>query len=142
LEYLWVVVSGNRSTITRKGKSCTGWQQQKGKPVGSEHIDTTAQARDAQTQSSSTAVRKPYTQPGIIHELMLETQATMGSIPMIPSDPESIDPPLAPKPSSGGGHNGGVESIDPPLAPQPARRGGSEGGGGSEGIDPPLAPKP
>lgn len=84
-------------------------------------------------------VRKPYTSPHIVHELLLETR-TVGSAPFGPSDPGMVDPPLPPKPGSPDSLGEGGGSIDPPLPPKPASSSSDSGGGGS--MDPPLPPAP
>jgi hypothetical protein len=80
-------------------------------------------------------MRKPYTQPAIVHELELESAyGSSDSVNPGTSDPDSIDPVL---PNSPAGGSSGGGSSDPPLPPKPAAN-PSDGGS----ADPPLPPKP
>jgi hypothetical protein len=88
---------------------------------------------------SQPCVRKPYTSPQIVHELLLETRTVGSAQQPVPIDPGVVDPPLPPKPGDTGVTGEGGGGIDPPLPPKPPSS--SSGGGGGGSIDPPLPPK-
>lgn len=92
------------------------------------HIHNNLSAAAGSARSST---RKPYQKPMIIHEIVLETHAQLGSS-VAPLDPEAIDPVLPEKPDSAPQN----DPIDPPLPAKPPPRPASDGG------DPPLPPKP
>jgi hypothetical protein len=94
----------------------------------------------------SDILRKPYTRPAIVHELLLETHAQTEMSKALINDPGAVDPELPPKPGARPQGSGNDGRVDPLLPPKPAPRlSGSDGGGGGGGggrSDPPLPPKP
>ncbi len=84
---------------------------------------------------SQTETRKPYSQPAIIYETVLQTSAGSQAFP----DPYTeLDPSMPGKPENSRVQEGA--SLNPPMPPKPPARSSSDDGGTS--LNPPMPPKP